>query len=162
MSPLPFEERFDTYAGYRRALLELIQGATSEIVLFDPDLRETGLESSVGLETLTRFLGGGRQNRLRIVLHEPGYFERECARLRKLYQVYHHVMALRQAPDDLRYLTENFAVADKSRIVVRFHSDHPRGKSVIGEGADADGWRRRFDALWEASLETVPVGRLGL
>lgn len=159
---LPIEEKFDTYAGYRSALLDLFGNAAAEIVLFDPDLRQTGLESTAGIEVVSRFLGASRNNRLRIVLHDSGYFERDCPRLRKLFRIYSHVMVFKQTPDDLRHLTEIYAVADKSRLVVRFHCDHARGKAVIGEGADIDAWKRHFESLWEASLDAIAVGRLGL
>jgi hypothetical protein len=162
MEPQPTETRFDSYAGYRAAIADLVAGARSEIQIFDTDFSQTGLESIAGNEALAGFLGRDRGNRIRIAVHSTEFLETRCPRLRRLFAVFNHVIAIRQTPDDLHDLKECFAIADDASLVVRFHSDHPRGKVVTGDPAEIEAWRRRFAAIWEPSEESIAVTRLGL
>lgn len=158
----PTETRFDSYAGYRAAIADLVAGVRKEIRIFDTDFSQTGLESIAGIEALAAFLGRDRGNRMWIAVHSTEFLEAHCPRFRRLFAVFNHVTSIRQTPDDLRNQTECFAIADDTSLVVRFHSDHPRGKVVTGDSAEIEAWRRRFAAIWEASEESIAVTRLGL
>lgn len=162
MTPAPVESRFDTYAGYRQALAQVVALAEDRIVVFDPDLSETGLESSSSTAILTRFLGAERRTRLHIVLHRTSHVERQCPRLLALMRRHSHAIDLRQTPDDLRQLTDCFVVADARHGVIRFHADHPRGKLLLNHEVEVANWQRRFDDLRDLSSPALPPTTLGL
>ncbi|MBS1171955.1 MAG: hypothetical protein H6R12_785 [Proteobacteria bacterium] len=162
MNVTPLESRFDTYQYYRQAVADLIALAQRELVIFDPDLGETGLESRAGIDNLTRFLNAHRDNTLRAVLHEPGRVERNCPRLMALLKLRGHCISFRQSPEDLRRLTDCFMAADRRHALVRFHADHARGKLLIEQPDDVGGWWKRFDALWEISSPSLSGTTLGI
>jgi hypothetical protein len=162
MNPSPLEARFDTFREYRQVISDLIPLARRELVIFDPDLKQTGLESPGGVESLARFLSAGRDNRMRVVLHDPDHVERYCPRWMSLLRLYGHSISVRQSPEDLRQLTDCFMVADKRHAVIRFHSAYARGKFLLEQREDVDDWQRRFDELWEVSLPARSATTLGL
>jgi hypothetical protein len=162
MNPTPLESRFDTYQRYRQAVADLIPLARRELVIFDQDLGETGLESRAGIEILTRFLNANRDSTLRIVLHVPDRVERNCPRLMALLKLRGHSVTVRQSPEDLRRLTDCFIAADRRHAVIRFHADHARGKLLIEQPDDVAVWWKRFDALWEISSPSLSGTTLGI
>src|SRR5690554_1741894 len=92
----PIVQEFDTYAAYRAALLDAIGRAEREILIFDPDLGETGLESPHAAEALQRFLlhASGRDC-LRAVLADTTRLDRNSPRLLRLLGSYGHKFAVR-------------------------------------------------------------------
>lgn len=162
MQSAPITRAFDSLTDYRLALADLVDGAQRELLIFDSDLRDMGLESRDAIDRLKRLLAASRQSVVRIAVHNSGYFERECPRLFQLYVLYRHAMEVRRVPENLRHLTECFAVADGTHLAVRFHMDHSRGKLVMCDPDEVGGWRRRFQDLWEACGDAVSAARLGL
>lgn len=162
MNPTPLESRFDTYAAYRQAVADTVALARRELVVFDPDLRETGLESPSMEQALRAFLAAGRDNRVRIVVHRPEEVERACPRLMAVQRLHGNCLNFRQSPEDLRYLSECFLLADGSHAAIRFHAGHARGKLLIEQPDEVSGWRRRFEELWELSVPSIASTTLGL
>lgn len=162
MDVSPGESRFDTYEAYRQAVAMVVMQAQRELAIFDPDLRETGLESRSGADHLTRLLTMSRARQLRIVLHDPDHLERHCPRLIKLLQNYAHVASLRRSPEHLRNLTDCFVVADGRHAVIRFHADHARGKLLIAQDEQVGNWQRRFGELWETATVSSCITTLGI
>ena len=158
----PGESRFDTYEAYRQAVAMVVALAQRELLIFDPDLKETGLESHAGAESLSPLLAVSRGLQLRIVLHDSDHLERHCPRLIKLLQNYGHVASLRRSPENLRNLTDCFVVADGRHAVIRFHADHARGKLLIAQDQQVGNWQRRFGELWEMATVTSCITTLGL
>lgn len=153
------EYPFDTYADYRSALLKLIEQAQREIILFDPDLRETGLESPAGAEALTAFLSrsSGREC-LRMVLQDADPLAHESPRLIRLLGNFAHKFVVRiDGSDTLRPLHQPFAVIDGVHLVTRFHRDRPRGKLCINDVAACAPLRAQFETIW-ATAEPGPSG----
>jgi hypothetical protein len=159
---VPVESRFDTYEAYRQAVATVVAQAQRELAIFDPDLKETGLESRAGAEHLVRLLATSRGRQLRIVLHDPGHLERHCPRLITILRDYGHVASLRRTPGNLRNLTDCFVVADGRHAVIRFHADHARGKLLIAQDDEVGIWQRRFAELWELATATSCITTLGL
>lgn len=162
VNPAAVESRFDTYHDYRQAVADLIALAQERIVLFDPDLQETGLESSAGAASLQRFVGARSGRRLQIVLHRSDHAARHCPRLLSLLRYYGDAIEVRQSPEDLRQLTDCFVLADGRHGVVRFHADHARGKFLVHQEHEIGAWQRRFDDLWELSSPALAATTLGL
>lgn len=162
MIPSPVESRFDTYHEYRAAVSHLLALARQRILIFDPDLKETGMETVAAVETLGHFAAAQPAPQLSIVLHRTEHAQRNCPRFMGLLKAYGHVIAVRQSPEELRRLTDCFMVADGLHAVVRFHADHPRGKLLLQQEQEIGPWQRRFDELWELSTPALALTTLGL
>lgn len=158
----PSATRFDTFAAYLQALDEVLALGERELLVFDPDLKATELESPPRVERLAGLLGKRRDNRVRIALHDPVHVERHCPRLTRIAARYAHNLEFRQTPEDLRHLRESFIVADNAHAVVRFHSDYARGKLLVDHANEAGDYVRRFEELWSLSMPVLAPTRLGL
>ncbi|AYH45123.1 hypothetical protein [Azoarcus sp. DN11] len=154
----PHEQSFDSYGGYRAALFDALEHAQQTVILFDPDLRECGLEIRAGIEHLERLCSRvTRRDALRILLHSTTWIEKECPRLTRLLGHYAHSASVRTTNTSARTWSQPFLIADNSRLVTRFHQDLPRGKAITG-GSDAQAHlATQFEASW-VTAETSTVG----
>lgn len=157
-----FEQRFDTYREYSAAIRQMLEAASGELCVFDPDLATSGLESSASIALIDRMLLATPGARLRIVLHDTTYLETRCPRLLRLMGIFSHSVEVRQSPDDLRNLTECYVLTGNDSGVVRFHRDWPRGKWFVANPDEAGIWLSRFTQLWECSTPAASATRLGL
>jgi hypothetical protein len=157
------ERTFDTYALYRAAVLELFEHATHRIVLFDPDLGETGIESMRGMELLSGFCDRAiHADALRIAVHHADYIERDCPRLLNLVSRYGHRMAIRVTTPQYHNWQQPYLVVDDMHLVTRFHHDQPRGKICYDAAAVAAPLLTHFEAVW-LHVQPGPTGAsLGL
>lgn len=153
---------FDSEAGYRAAIDLTLAGATREIRLFDRDLERLGLDDRAHISLLGSFLGAGSDCRLRIVLHDTCPLEQRQARLVALMRQHTHAIEVRRTPEHLRHLTDSWVLADQKHGAIRFHDDHPRGKSIIDSASEIRPWWLRFDELWQASEPCSPGTVTGL
>lgn len=156
----PQEIRFDTRSDYAHAIDTLLLTCRRQLCVFDPDLRDAGFENKARADTLVRFLAEGGE--IRMVLHDPDHLQRYCPRLLVLLARYGHRYSVRQTPADLRLLTDCFVLGDEGSAVIRFHADHFRGKLLLGNADETQGWWQRFEQLWESCPQTVASTRLGL
>lgn len=151
-------QTFDTYTRYREAMLDALGRATQSISIFDPDLRNTGLESPAGISVLEAFCLRARiEESLRIAVHSASFFERECPRLLNLVSRFGHRMQIRISSSAFRSLEQPFAVVDGVHLVTRFHSDDPRGKICIDDALSSLPLLSQFETLW-ASAQKGPSG----
>jgi hypothetical protein len=154
---------FDTYAAYRAALLEALELARQQVVLFDPDLRMTGLETPRGIAALERFCAGAtREDGARIVVHAPHFLERECPRLLTLLARFGHCLRVRVSPAVLRHWSQPFLVIDGTHLVTRFHQDAPRGKICLDDTRSAAITFAQFETLWISARQGPTGAPLGI
>jgi hypothetical protein len=147
--PTPSEHMFDTFTGYRQALLEIVQLASQTIVVVDPDLRNTGLEFAAGIAALEAFCARTRhENALRIVVHSPGFIEKEAPRLLALAGRMQHRLRIRLSSAACRNWDQPFLVADEHHLVMRFHEDGPRGKTCLDDIRSASAMSAQFETIW--------------
>ena len=155
-------QTFDTYARYREALLEALGQATQSIVIFDPDLRNTGLESPEGISALESFCLRVRvEESLRIAVHSASYIERNCPRLLNLVSRFGHRMQIRITSSAFRSIEQPFMIVDGVHLVTRFHRDNPRGKVCIDDAQSAFALLSQFESLWAAAQRGpsgIPLG----
>lgn len=157
------ERAFDTYALYREAVLELLEQAAHGIVLFDPDLGETGIESVRGIELLSGFCDRAiHADALRIVVHRADYIERDCPRLLNLVARYGHRMAIRVTTPQYHNWQQPYMVVDDVHLVTRFHHDQPRGKICYASAAIAAPLLTRFETMWLHAQPGPTGASLGL
>lgn len=155
-------QTFDTYARYREALLETLGRAAQNIVIFEPDLRNTGLESLEGIGVLESFCLRARvEESLRIAVHSASHIERDCPRLLNLASRFGHRMQIRITSSAFRSLEQPFAIADGVHLVSRFHPDNPRGKVCIDDAQSSFALLSQFESLWAAAQRGpsgIPLG----
>ncbi|NMG45206.1 hypothetical protein GPA22_15920 [Aromatoleum toluvorans] len=154
----PHEQSFDSYGGYRAALFDALEHAQQTVILFDPDLRECGLESRAGIAHLERLCSRAtRRDALRILLHSAAWLEKECPRLTRLLGHYAHCASVRTTNASARTWSQPFLLADDNLLVTRFHQDLPRGKAITdGSGAHAH-LALQFEASW-LTADTSTIG----
>lgn len=160
--PDAIRELFDTRADYLAAIDELLSTATSEICIFDRDLKGLEFETLSRAEALERFLAGNRDRKIRVVLHELDYLLRYSPRMMELLKLHSHSCIVRQTPDSLRHLADAFLLNDDSNGAIRFHADYFRGKKLLNNPAEVSDWQRRFEDLWLESLPGATATQLGL
>lgn len=153
---------FDSEAGYRDAIDAALAAAREEIRILDKDLIRMEIEQPARVETLTAFLAGNRDRRLRLLLHDSGPLERRSPRLLSLLRQFGHAIEVRQIPEHYRHLQECQVLADRRHGTLRFHADHPRGNLLLDAPEDIHPWWQRFDDLWEQSQPCAPATTLGI
>ncbi|THF65746.1 hypothetical protein E6C76_09350 [Pseudothauera nasutitermitis] len=159
------EQGFDTYAAYRTALLEAIARGAREILLFDPDLAETGLEAPAGAEALAAFLtraGGGEC--VKLLVADAGHLEGRCPRLQLLLERHAHRITLRIAEDAAQSPSAYppFAVIDRHDLIIRFHHERPRGKICVDDPGACAPRIAQFETMWINSRPGQTRAPLGL
>lgn len=160
--PDSLDELFDTRAAHGRAVGTVLSVAKREISVFDADIATLGLDTRARADAIAAFLAGGRDRSLRIVLHDLDHVNRYSPRLMGLLKRYSHCFAIRQTPESLRNLTDSFVLADGVNGVVRFHTDHFRGKLLLERPIEVHDWQQRFENLWLESIPGVSASHLGL
>jgi hypothetical protein len=156
----PRIERFDTRAGFRQQLREVLGQARASLDLFDPDFALFQLGEADMDAVLRRFLAGG--GLLRLAMHDSGHIERHEPRFLRLLREHGHRMECRVTGRGIRQLTDSFCIADGVHIVRRFHSDHVRGLAAFDAPAETELPRERFLAIWEESRPGLQPTTTGL
>lgn len=149
-------------AEYRVACDTVFGLAQREILVFARDLARLQIGSRPRIAGLGAFLQGGAQRRLRIALHDPEPFARDCPRLLQLVATHAHLVEVRQTPDNLRHLADTHVFADDRFGVRRFHVDQPRGALIRDDPDYLHPWRQRFEELWAQCLPCLRLNTTGL
>jgi hypothetical protein len=158
----PLTHPFDSESAYRAAIDVTLAAARSEIRIFDRDLLQMGLGERDRIALLTEFLAGGRDRRLRIVVHDVTPLEQCLPRLIELMRWRGHLIETRRTPDHMRHLADCWVLADGSHATIRFHADHARGKLISNLPTEVEPWWRRFDDLWLECEMCTPGATTGL
>ncbi|WP_442881018.1 DUF7931 domain-containing protein [Aromatoleum sp.] len=155
--------RFDSYASYRSAMLAALDVATSTIAIFDPDLRDAGLENSAAIVALDRLCRTSpRREAVRILVHAADFAERECPRLVALIGAFTHRAALRVTSTPFLSWTQPFLVADERHVVTRFDRDGPRGKLAVEDERTSSMLLAQFETMWMSGTPTTTGAPLGI
>ncbi|WP_157058526.1 hypothetical protein [Azoarcus sp. CIB] len=157
----PREQIFDSYGEYRAALIGALENAQQTVIVFDPDLRECGLESRQGIAQLERLCSQStRRDTLRILLHSTTWLQQDCPRLTRLLSHYAHCASVRTADAGARIWSQPFLIADDCHLVTRFHQELPRGKSSTDAAGSLTHLATQFETFWmngEASAVGTPL-----
>ncbi len=156
------QDTFDGRAAYQQAIDRVLSAANKELCIFDPNVKDLELDSLARADALSAFLSGGRTRQLRVVLHDLDHLTRYSSRLMALLKRYSHCFSVRQTPESLRGLSDCFVLADGVSGVIRFHSEHFRGKVLLDQPMEVHGWHKRFEDLWLESLPGASATHLGL
>ena len=155
--------RFDSYTEYRSAMLAALEVAVGTIAIFDPDLREAGLENSASIAALDRLCRTSpRRDALRILVHSVGFTERECARLVRLMGTFSERAALRVTDTPFRSWSQPFLVVDERHVVTRFDRDGPRGKLTVEDMRTSAMLLAQFETMWISGTPVLTGAPLGI
>lgn len=152
---------FDSYSALREAALQVVASASQQLDVFDADGRDLGLGMSDIVERIELFLANP-DARLRIVVHETVYIERDCARLLQLQRFHGHQISIHRTLPEAATAHDTLIIADGKKLLRRYHTDYARGQIESEEDGQISPWLQRFDAVWEASEPAVSFTTLGL
>ena len=155
-------EAFDTRAAYQLAIDSVLSSATKELCIFDSDIEDLELDTRVRSDRIAAFLAGGQDRSLRIILHDLDHLTRYSPRLMSLLKRYSHCFSIHQTPEPLRNIADSFILADRVSGVIRFHTDHFRGKVLFDLPIEIHDWHQRFENLWLESVPGATSTHLGL
>lgn len=150
----------DGIADYSSALDTLCKLAQHSLMLFEQDLEGMGFNSEARYESLRRFLLGGRNNRLRVLVQDAQYLANACPRMTMLLRQFDDRIAIHRSTK--LQTTDPFCVADSAHYARRFHFDDPRGLLVTNDPENARLLESRFDEIWENSRPAMSTTTLGL
>ncbi|MDR2032488.1 MAG: hypothetical protein LBP86_09640 [Azoarcus sp.] len=159
-TPSPEKRPLDTWSGYRDAVAELLAEARTHVIVFDPDLAETGLESPPCTASLAALVRRELpKDAIRFLLRDPSHLERDCPRLMRILADFGHRFAVRRLrPEQIEHAPESaFVIADGESVVLRFHHASPRGRVNRGGDPGVAELLTLFETLW-LEAEQGPTG----
>lgn len=152
-------------SGERDALTAIdtvIARAQQSLMVFDHELKGRGYNSPTRYEVLRRFLLAGRQNTIRIALHEIRGLETDCPRLLMLKQQFPSAIRIHRTVGVARSAQDPLLIADDHSYWHRLHYQHPRSVLLLDTPIDARPLMERFEEIWESSEAAAVGSALGL
>ena len=158
----PSYQLLTSEADYREACDTILRRAEREVLIFDRDLAAVKPDHKPRIDAISDFLQSDSPRRVRIVLHDPGYLERNAPRLIALLTRFSHAIEVRQSPDNLRHLADTHILGDDAHGVRRFHVEQARSAIVLDDSSYIHPWRQRFEELWQLSHPCLQLNTTGL
>ena len=152
----------NSMAEYITALDTLCGLAQRNLLIFDKNFEDIGLNTLTREATLRRFLLTNPVNRLHLLTHDARSAVQYCPRLMSLLRQFSHSMHIYQTPKHLIHLSEPFAVADETHYARRFHFNEARGLLAQHDPEKARSLKSQFDEMWAASRPAMTATTLGL
>ena len=146
----------------RVAIDRVIAAARNTLSVFDACLADPAWNNAERCALLKAFLLQRRGNRLRCVLHQPDYLERDAPRLVTLLRQYSSCIEIRRTLGEARCASDPLLLADDHSYWHRLHIEHPRFVLALNNPVDAVLLSRRFEEIWESSEPGWPPTTLGL
>ena len=152
--------RFDDVETYRQQVQRIIVNAEQRLSLFDTDLSQPNLDSIANAAALQALCQVAKNEAsVRLLIRDERHFERDCARLQKVYQLFGHRLALRITHSALARDAALFAYNDRFDYVTRFHPDSMRGSADEDDSATCATLAAQFETLWETA-EPISGGKI--
>lgn len=155
------DEPFDSYLALREGVLRVAQQAQRSLDIFDNNGDELGLGKSELIDVIKELLQQPN-SRIRIVVHDPLYLERDCPRFFALLQFHGHQISVHSTLPEAQVAKDSIVISDGCNMLRRYHTDYARGVVTIGDIAEVSPWQARFEAIWGASQTAVTFSQLGL
>lgn len=151
---------FGFRAEFQACVTELIGRTRLALALSDHDLSDWELERPEAIAGIKRILSTP-QSSVRIIVRDIEFLEKRAPRLLALRQHHSSALAFRQVPASLAS-AEGLMLGDTTHVLRRAHHDAYRGRVSFAMTTEAEPWRRKFDALWNESLDCLTATTLGL
>ena len=124
-----FETRSEALAGFDR----VVARTQRQLQLFDDSGEFWGLERKVFADAVQALLERHRDATVTIVVHDPGYIERRCARLIALLARRTPRLRVLRSDPSARAFSRGIVIADATVVLRRPNFDHPRVFLDFGE-----------------------------
>jgi hypothetical protein len=165
MNDRPAYRVMDSRADARVAILDVIRSAKQELAVFDRTpvtLAERDFGRPETIDMMRDLLVGGRQRRLRIVLHEVSGIESELPRLISLLGQFGSQVAIHQSRGAAREVEDVLLLADDHSVWRKPVYSHPRSVAELGDAVAVRAYVDRFEEIWEGSELAVSERSTGL
>jgi hypothetical protein len=146
----------------QRATLALIDAARRTIRCQHHDLAVFQLTSRANTEALQRFLHGHPSARIRLLVDDASWLERDAPRLRMLQRRFSHALELRVASGEDPVGHSAALLIDEVHSLVLEQTAHGIGELWFANPPRLQPLLRAFDRRWEAAGHNLPVSPLGL
>jgi hypothetical protein len=147
---------------YLEGFGRLLGTVRRELLIFDPDLSELGMNLPQRVEALARLLRQSRTHRIFIAIHHTEHLTTRCPRLMTLLGSHTTGMFIRQTKGDAAKAQDCFVLADNDHLVRRPVATQPRGVLVLNDAKECQPIHDRFGEIWEASVPGVSANTTGL
>ncbi|MGE0311288.1 MAG: hypothetical protein AB7P21_06670 [Lautropia sp.] len=145
---------------FQACVAELIGRTRYALAISDHDLSDWSLEQSGAVAQLERILLAP-QAAVRILVRDTEFLEKHAPRLLALRKRHAAALSIRQVPASIAS-DEGLMLGDTTHVLRRAHHDAFRGRVQFAMPAEAEPWRRKFDASWAESQECLAATTLGL
>ncbi len=155
-------QRFDSEADFQAAVDRLLLQPGRELRIFDATLAALKLNSPARIELLRAFLAASQTHRIYMAVHDTDHVANHCPRMMNLLALNSHAVQIYRTSEGIRNLQDSFIVLDSSHYVRRPVGRFFRGAAGIGDEAEAQAMRGRFQEIWNASLPGASSTTSGL
>lgn len=155
-------ELITSWEGYQTAIDRLLFMACQKICIYDEDLSQLKLESSLRLPQIQRILRGGHKESLQIIVRNAERLHNQSPLLIKLLTDFSHLATAQQSPPNMAHLRDSMLIIDDKHALIRFERDLPRSKLLVDEIDEFKPYLNRFSELSSAGGEPIRTSTLGL
>ncbi len=154
-------EIFSIPGEYSSIFRQALSKAHGDVFVFDPSLRDLGLDSGLGYEELHAFFANSPMNRLFIVLQSEKWLLSEAARLPRLLEERSHQAQIRLAGTQAQRVEDCFLLTSGEVVRKAVAAAHS-GARFSREDPEYSAYISRWGEIWEESAEGVAFRPLGL
>ena len=155
-------ELITSWGEYQTAIDRLLFMACQKICIYDEDLGQLKLESSLRLPQIKRILRAGHKESLQIIVRNAERLHNQSPLLIKLLTDFSHLATAQQSPPNMAHLRDSMLIIDDKHALIRFERDLPRSKLLVDEIDELKPYLNRFSALSSAGGEPISTSTLGL
>lgn len=149
------------FAEYSDGFARLLEAATAEVCIFDPDARRLELGRPERSSLLFRFLRASPMRRLHLTVHDTRYLEVECPRFMSVLAQFGGQIEARVTCGEARRIDDCFVVVDSLHVIRRPVASQARGALFENDAETAALQRERYQQIHgdsEPGLAVAPVG----
>ena len=155
-------ELITSWEGYQTAIDRLLFMACQKICIYDEDLGQLKLESSLRLPQIKRILRAGHKESLQIIVRNAERLHNQSPLLIKLLTDFSHLATAQQSPPNMAHLRDSMLIIDDKHALIRFERDLPRSKLLVDEIDELKPYLNRYSELSSAGGEPIRTSTLGL
>lgn len=160
--PAPQRTLLDSRKEVGPAVRQIIGLATRLVRCAHHDLEPFGLSLAATVHALERFVLAHRSARIRLLVDDPHWLQRDAARLRLLQRRFSHAVEMRVASSDDAVGEDCLLLADDRHLLSLRGATLGVGEVWINNEPHAQPLVAAFDRRWAAGAHNLPVDALGL
>lgn len=158
----PTRTLITTRSEYQATFGEFLERGGEELLVFDPDGAQLGLDTRERIAQLATFFEAAPTAKLRIAVHDATHLGTRAPRFMQLFAAYSERIAVMLTENDARRAQDCFVVLDHDDCVRRPVASQARGVILRGAPHEVALQRVRFEEIWESSTSALSPTTLGL